>query len=111
MKGITDESIDVVLLFGGVYEFEDYFTPKYAYREIFRILKRDGLLIHGLNAWQSYLRSITNLQLFHILSRVSLDLPIVIVYGQYDGTIKTSPLRSPRPRSLVHSWRRPIILL
>lgn len=49
LSGILNETYDVVILAGTVYESADYFLPCRVYGEINRVLKKDGVFIHFLN--------------------------------------------------------------
>lgn len=50
LSGVQNETYDVVILAGTVYESADYFFPCRVYAEINRVLKKGGVFIHFLNA-------------------------------------------------------------
>jgi SAM-dependent methyltransferase len=50
LSNIEDESYDVILLAGTIYNFEDYDMPNKIYKEFYRVLKPGGVLVHFLNS-------------------------------------------------------------
>ena len=48
LSNIEDESYDVIILAGTVYNFEDYNMPNKIYTEFYRVLKPGGVFVHFL---------------------------------------------------------------
>ena len=97
-----DNSYDVVLLAGTVYNFENYYSAEKVYSEINRILKSRGVFIHFLN---QYLSSIDKIYSSRLAQNIKWNFnPLNLIK-------KTNFLRrvlgKPPAKKSHHFWRYP----
>lgn len=104
---VDNETYDVVLLAGVVYESDDYSFPSRIYAEVNRVLKPHGVFIHFLNTYKSVLCGIrfSPIILFlEKLKRVNSSITRPIVMLKKNSLIRRCFGKAPIQKS-VHNWQ------